>query len=1836
VEALEERLLFCADNAGHSLADAQPIALDPRDSGVQAGCLDTTGELDVYKIVATLSGPRTIRMDADLGSLLDSFLTVYDAQGRVIASNDNDPLVAGTLNSVVTVDLTVGQVYYIRASGVAQSPTDSTGATGDYHLAIDDFGGDADTPGTSAFPDTFAGPGPFTLSQPGTIELGEDVDAFQVVAPATGTLQVTLAADPGAALQPQLEVDDGQGNPILTGQAPSGSGAVRLGLTIAGGSTYVFKVSSETLSPGGYTLGMTLTPLAQKGHDFASAQVVSVAAAGPATETSSIDTASQADFYRFVAPATGAIVIQQQAAPGSRLDSLLTVFDDSQAQIARNDDSGGTTSGPNRDSTLLVPVVRGRTYFVEAAGFQAATGLYTLTLSYTGGGYDLATARPLTVPDAGTLTTPGSIDAPGQADFYKFTAPTTGGVTIVQRETGPDASKLNFLDSFLTVYDQAGNVVDFNDDAGVGVTADPKDSRVRFNAVAGRTYYVRAAAFPNSSGISAFGPYALDISTGPVFGPDEVATPTAAAAPIDLQTGWARVSAAIPTATFAALYRVEAPRDGSILVQLDPGGPGSILQGYLYVFDDQGHQLATDDDASLLYGRQNDAVQFDVRRGGVYFVRVAAFRFRDPRAGQDNSYDLTLSTSATPVSDLRDGFPATFPAAPNLILDASGSATQPGFLGFPGDVNVFRFVATTTGTLILGESAAPGSRLDSALFAFDDSGSLLAFNDDAGNGTRDSRFTLPVVAGKTYFVKATGFGPSTGGFLLSISPPTDDYIDTFTTTDPVADANRTITLAAPDPLGVLASKSGAINFSGDVDMFKFVATITGRVAVSQAQDGSGLDSFLTAYDGNQVLIASNDDSNGTRDSLIQFNVEQGQVYYLAAAGFGASTGGYKLTIALGGGDNGVGHSLVSATPVGLPLDQSGRLQAPGDSDFYRFTASQSGTITARLDAAPNGAADPVLDGFLFVYDASGNEVASDDDGGGGLNSLSRFAVQAGQTYFLRAAGFGTSIGAYHLTAAFDATGGPATGSAVTSLGTVKQDISINSKLLTANVFGVLATPTSADIYRFVAPYTGPLAIRQEWTEGSLLDSYLFFFDDSQRLIASDDDNGLGNSPDSLVIANVVAGQTYFLRTASSSNRLGPDRKSTGAYRLSIGPLSNAFGNTFADARTVLPDGTPQASQIHAPGDTDFYQFRAVADGRLTIKAKADGPLIPLVIVYDQNHTEIARGLDGAVQIDALQGQLDFIQVAGLGSSTGSYQLTVQPSGQSGPIGPDFGSASPLILPATGTAVVSGTIATAADQNVFQFKAPATGRITVRLTPGPGGALVGQLAAFATINGALTQIASDLATPGILGFDATASQVDFLLVTPAGGTSGSYRLAIGEAAAAPAPPTPATAAKQTLDQLRQSVVGMVTQGGLDPDKSQTVADAISADLVRQFLASLDGQPLTTDYLLVWSDPVDPLVTDPLSRRVGYSSAIGSVSEVPGAYNSGAGALKLLLAPESNSGIFRLQLSGLGLDPVLFGARYISRDGQVFAPQSEAGGELPVRLGLSIDTVVMLDFRPEGPPVPGEGSGANSGSEVTGDPASSSTPDAPSAALSTLAAVPLLAQSSPAAAARSPGAAVADPPAAASGGGALPNQPATGDASASAPAPSSEQESEPETALGAAIEGAVQKLREILKNPKNPIINVLRNLLIRSSSWLFPKSGPKPGPTVARPAVPPAPGLAGKLARAAVPRLPGSTVVARHPGPPPATIPAPGARRAGPRDAAPRAQAAASPRARLASDRDTRPVGARHGAASILVSMAGFVALEAVRAPWVGVATKPRPRASRRGPLRTDRDPSGPDR
>lgn len=168
-------------------------------------------------------------------------------------------------------------------------------------------------------------------------------------------------------------------------------------------------------------------------------------------------------------------------------------------------------------------------------------------------------------------------------------------------------------------------------------------------------------------------------------------------------------------------------------------------------------------------------------------------------------------------------------------------------------------------------------------------GRLLASNDDAEGSTNALiRFT-PRNSG-WYYLEAGAYRDSlTGSYQVSVTdlspppPPVDDYAAGSGTTGAVA---------------IGGSSGGSLEVAGDHDWFG-VAVEAGRSYAFRLTGISLADPLLQLRDGAGTLLASNDDAEGSTNSLISYTASTSGVLYLDA---GAFNNGYTGTYTVAASD----------------------------------------------------------------------------------------------------------------------------------------------------------------------------------------------------------------------------------------------------------------------------------------------------------------------------------------------------------------------------------------------------------------------------------------------------------------------------------------------------------------------------------------------------------------------------------------------------------------------------------------------------------------------------------------------------------------------------------------------------------------------------------------------------------------------------------------------------------------------------------------------------------------------------------------------------------------------
>lgn len=210
-----------------------------------------------------------------------------------------------------------------------------------------------------------------------------------------------------------------------------------------------------------------------------------------------------------------------------------------------------------------------------------------------------------------------------------------------------------------------------------------------------------------------------------------------------------------------------------------------------------------------------------------------------------------------------------------------------GAIDLRGDTDTFSQFLTAGRTYYI-ELEADGSDLDPLLRLFL-SGDRLQTNDDGGDGLNSRIVFRPTVSGTYEFETAAFADSSTGDYVLRVNK--DDFRGT---PDGVGAAGAVGGDRLPD--------TGAITFVEDRDVFSTVLVAGLRYSVTQTGvDGGGgtlSDPSLRLLDATGLVLARNDDSNGTRDAALDYRATLNETVYVEA-GTAGGTGTYTVDVGIG-------------------------------------------------------------------------------------------------------------------------------------------------------------------------------------------------------------------------------------------------------------------------------------------------------------------------------------------------------------------------------------------------------------------------------------------------------------------------------------------------------------------------------------------------------------------------------------------------------------------------------------------------------------------------------------------------------------------------------------------------------------------------------------------------------------------------------------------------------------------------------------------------------------------------------------------------------------------------
>ncbi len=538
-----------ADDINNTIATAIELpSLDGTRSYEFVGNIGTDGavmpgmnDVDVFKIVLESPGIVTFQTAAVMGGTnFDAYLRLFNSAGAQLAFSDD---AGGSLYPrLESIRLQPGTYYFGVTSYNNSAYNVVTGAgntngqsAGDYNLVVSlsnpdpngAFQGAVAVDSLGAFFNGLIG------ADMGLSVGSQDVDFFDVVAPDNGTLIIDIDTTPyrmnNTAVDTFIRVFDGNAVQIaehddemfpdnldsylelsvLRGQ--------RLYIAVADYSNRNFNPADpfdrSAAGPGGFydlylrfrngdtngvltsaVVGTIGTPIAAViGSD-----------GGP---TIGFDGAKDVDFYRLTASSTGLLDVSAVSMDNS-LSAVVSLW-------TYNTTTGEATRIPDGSGSAarhIFRVTSGQTYYIAVTGVGnndfnwfapwdgsgGDTGSYVLNTAMRSLS-DLASLADNAVAGATptTLVLGQAIDAAigrdgsliqdaTDIDLYRF-VPSTSGRYQFRTDAAAAADAGNQMaDTFLRIFDAAGNEIAFNDDAYIGTTG----SFARVNLTGGQTYYI--------------------------------------------------------------------------------------------------------------------------------------------------------------------------------------------------------------------------------------------------------------------------------------------------------------------------------------------------------------------------------------------------------------------------------------------------------------------------------------------------------------------------------------------------------------------------------------------------------------------------------------------------------------------------------------------------------------------------------------------------------------------------------------------------------------------------------------------------------------------------------------------------------------------------------------------------------------------------------------------------------------------------------------------------------------------------------------------------------------------------------------------------------------------------------------------------------------------------------------------------------------------------------------------------------------------------------------------------------------------------------------------------
>ena len=948
---------------------------------------------------------------------------------------------------------------------------------------------------------------------------------------------------------------------------------------------------------------------------------------------------------------------------------------------------------------------------------------------------DLSTADTVTFGDS----LHGRLFSFDDIDYYKITATNSGSVTI---DFDSPANSLYGTYFQLGLYDSAGNLKSYKD---VG-----DDTTVTYSSLSAGDYYFKVSSSTYFSSDQYSFITTFTDSESEVNDAVGVANTTVFGRPL---TGLLSDSSDLD------FYQIQVTESGTL--SIDFNSPTDSDYGTYF-------QLALYDDSGSLHSYKeigkDSTLSFSGLSVGDYFYSVSPSAYFSGEQYSLTPTFIVFSENEYESEDNND------PGTADIVQ--LGSLFK-GRLFSSGDIDYYKIFAKDSGSLTVNFDSPVNSSYGTyfQLALYDSSGNLHSYKDVG----KDTIVTYGGLSAGNYYYKV-----SSSTYLSDDQYSFTPTFEASSSKDYESESNDT--LSAADAVSLGASFRGSLSSPEDLDFFQIKVREPGTLEVAfDAPTNSTYSNYfqLSLYDATGALRSHED--TGQDITVSYSGLSAGDYYYRVSSSTYSSDEEYNFsptfTVSLANDYESEDNSDLGAAdivPLGSPF--KGRLSSSDDIDYYKITAPGSGSLSINFDSPVKSSYGTYFQ--LSLYDSNGDLYSSKDVGKN--TTVTYEGLSPGAHYYKVASSTYSSDDQYSLTPTFE----------VSSIENYESES--NDSLPTADVVplgtqfrGRLSTVTDIDYYQISATTAGALSIA---FDSPMSSSYSDYFQLSLFDVNGNLQGEKGVSADTEISYSGLSAGDYYFKVASKGFFTSDQYNFT--VNLNVEDTISDDINTLA----TLSSGSPVSGLIDSKGDKDWFAIDLAANRSYKFSLEGGqndkGTLFDPVIagVYNSSGSLIpgttnddgGYGKNSELELDVLVAGRHYISAGGVGSGTGSYELSMVALKEKDDFGASVLNAGliELVIP------VVGEIERQSDKDWFgiALESDTSYRISLEGSPTMAGTLsdpviVGVYNSSGVLVPRTTDDDSGIGKNSELGIDVAITGQYYISAGGANSTIGSYKLSI---------------------------------------------------------------------------------------------------------------------------------------------------------------------------------------------------------------------------------------------------------------------------------------------------------------------------------------------------------------------------------------------------------------------------------------------------------------------------